>query len=130
MRAASSFGMLPLVLIALSGSRFSNRAVTASTWFGLPMSALISFCSAANPVARSVRPARSSSRLAARIACGLRPAIPLAIARQRRSGRRGLRRPIGARLLALDDPRGVGRRLRRRRARQAPAATGSRSCQE
>jgi hypothetical protein len=57
------------------GGRCSNSAATASAWFGLPMRASISFCSAAKPVSRSTRPARSSSRLAARMACGLRPAI-------------------------------------------------------
>ena len=58
-----------------------NSAATASTWFGLPMSAPISFCSAAKPAARSTRPAWSSSRLAARMACGLRAAVLRASAR-------------------------------------------------
>jgi ABC-type sulfate/molybdate transport systems ATPase subunit len=50
------------------GGRFSNSAATASAWFERPTRAPISFCSAAKPVSRSTRPARSSSRFAARMA--------------------------------------------------------------
>jgi PII-like signaling protein len=57
------------------GGRWPNSAATASAWFGRPMRAPISCCSAAKPVSKSTRPARSSSRLAARMASGLRPAM-------------------------------------------------------
>ncbi len=50
------------------------------------MRAPISFCSAAKPVSRSTRPARSRSRLAARMACGLRRAMEWASSRAARRG--------------------------------------------
>ena len=112
------------------GGRWPNSAATASAWFGLPMRAPISSCSAAKPVSRSARPARSSSRLAARMACGLQAGDD---AGQLQGGLPRVRIDPGRQaerhgLLAAHDPPGEGQLLGDVPAHQLREQLAARSC--